>query len=198
MTATILMIRHAAHAHLGNVLSGRTAGGGLTDEGKGQARKLAQHLALEPLAEVVTSPVPRARETADEIARAHGITPQVAEELDEVDFGRWTGRRFDELEEDPAWTVWNEHRATAGAPNGETMMQVQQRMWSYAEELARHLPNRMVAVVSHCDTIRATIAAALGLSLDNLLRFDVPPASVSRLEVGKWGARLLSLNEVRT
>ena len=50
-------------------------------------------------------------------------------------------------------------------------------------------------MVSHCDIIRAIVATALGLSLDHIHRFEIGPASVSRLVVGSWGARVLSLNE---
>jgi broad specificity phosphatase PhoE len=53
----------------------------------------------------------------------------------------------------------------------------------------------MVVAVSHCDIIRGLIAYYLGLPLDNLLRFDIDPASVSRLMVGSWGARVISVNE---
>jgi broad specificity phosphatase PhoE len=52
-----------------------------------------------------------------------------------------------------------------------------------------------VALVSHCDIIRGIIAHYLGLPLDNLLRFDIDPASVSRIVVGDWGARVISVNE---
>lgn len=51
------------------------------------------------------------------------------------------------------------------------------------------------STVSHCDIIRGLIAYYLGLPLDNLLRFDIDPASVSRLVVGSWGARVMSMNE---
>ena len=197
MTATVLLIRHAAHAHLGHILSGRTAGGALTAEGREQAQRLAERLSQEPLAEVHASPVARARETAGEVARLHGLEPKVASELDEVDFGDWTGRSFDELAGDPAWAEWNENRAAAGAPRGEMMTDVQQRMTRYLQQLGRQMPDRVVALVSHCDTIRAAICGVLGLSLDQILSFEVPPASVSRIEVGDWGARLLTLNEVR-
>jgi broad specificity phosphatase PhoE len=50
-------------------------------------------------------------------------------------------------------------------------------------------------MVTHCDIIRAVIAHVLGLSLDHILRFDIDPASISRLAVGDWGAKILSLNE---
>lgn len=195
MTATILLIRHAAHAHLGHILSGRTAGGSLTAEGVLQARHIARHLADQPIAEVHSSPVLRAQETAGEIAAAQGLDLSSEPALDEVDFGEWTGKRFDELARDPAWQSWNDNRAQARAPEGETMLEVQQRIERHFKETAERLPGGIVAMVSHCDTIRAAIAGILGLSLDHLLRFDIAPASVSRIEVGDWGARVLSLNE---
>jgi broad specificity phosphatase PhoE len=63
------------------------------------------------------------------------------------------------------------------------------------EELAAEHSDQMIAAVSHCDIIRGVIAHYLGLPLDNLLRFDVDPASVSRVAVGNWGARIMTINE---
>ena len=63
------------------------------------------------------------------------------------------------------------------------------------EELAADHPDQVIAAVSHCDIIRGVIAHYLGLPLDNMLRFDIDPASVSRLVVGSWGARVMSVNE---
>jgi ribonuclease H / adenosylcobalamin/alpha-ribazole phosphatase len=63
------------------------------------------------------------------------------------------------------------------------------------ESVAADHGDRAIAVVSHCDIIRGAIAHYLGLPLDNLLRFDIDPASVSRLVVGSWGARVMSVNE---
>jgi probable phosphoglycerate mutase len=50
-------------------------------------------------------------------------------------------------------------------------------------------------MVTHCDIIRAVVARVLGLSLDHFGRFDIDPASCTRLAVGDWGAKVLSLNE---
>jgi broad specificity phosphatase PhoE len=63
------------------------------------------------------------------------------------------------------------------------------------EGLASNHPDQMIAAVSHCDIIRGVIAHYLGLPLDNMLRFDVGPASVSRIMVGNWGARVMTINE---
>ena len=195
MTATVLLIRHAAHGHLGHTLSGRTPGVPLSAEGRAQAAALARRLSDTPLAAVLTSPVARARETAAALVAPHGLTPEIAAELDEVDFGAWTGRRLAALAGDPAWNAWNAERSTARPPGGEPMAAAQARALACVEAAAARLPDATVALVSHADVIKAAVAHVLGLSLDRLLTFDVDPASVTRLVVGAWGARVVSLNE---
>jgi broad specificity phosphatase PhoE len=195
VTATLLLIRHAAHGHLGQVLSGRMPGVPLSVEGRVQAATLAMRLTATRLAAVLASPVERAHETAAAIAAAQGRTVEIAPALDEIDFGDWTGRRFDALDGDPAWAEWNTRRSTACPPGGETMAGAQARAWSCVREVAARFPGETVALVSHADVLKAVIAQVIGLSLDRLLTFDVDPASISQLVIGDWGARLVSLNE---
>jgi probable phosphoglycerate mutase len=195
VTATILLIRHAAHAHLDNILSGRTPGIPLSAEGRSQADKLARRLDGSPIDALHTSPVQRARETAEAIAARHDLTVETARALEELDFGDWAGCAFVELADDPRWGAWNARRETATAPNGESMVQAQLRAWAHVERTALSAPERTIAMVTHCDIIRAVIAKVLELRLDHIHRFDIGPASVSRLAVGSWGAKVLSLNE---
>ncbi|UYY58634.1 histidine phosphatase family protein [Sphingomonas sp. S2-65] len=196
MTATIFLIRHASHAHLGKILSGRLGGIGLTSSGISEAERLADHLRLHDLAAIQSSPVQRARETAAAIAAGRGLDVDVAEALDEIDFGDWTGSAFEALVGDPEWDRWNDSRATAAPPCGESMAAAQARVVAHLRALAGNHPSESVAVVTHCDIIRAALAHVLGLSLDDFHRFDVDPASVSRIAMGDWGARVLSINEV--
>ena len=195
MTATILLIRHAAHEHLGRVLSGRAPGMGLSAMGERQASALSDRLAPLRLAAIEASPVQRARQTAEAIAGPRGMTVVEAPALDEVDFGAWTGKSFAALAGEPDWTIWNEARDLARAPGGETMAEAQARAVAHIEGLARAYADAAVAIVSHCDIIRGVIAHYLGLGLDRLLSFDVDPASISRIAVGAWGGRVLSINE---
>jgi probable phosphoglycerate mutase len=196
VTATILLIRHAAHSHLGNILSGRTPDIALSQQGRSQASALAERLGTIRLDALHTSPVQRARETAAAIAAVHGgLVPRLTPALDELDFGDWAGRAFVELDGDPRWATWNETRSSAVAPNGESMAEAQARAWSHVEDTARAHAGQTVAMVSHCDVIRAVVARVLDLSLDHYGRFDVDTASVTRLAVGDWGAKILRLNE---
>ena len=75
------------------------------------------------------------------------------------------------------------------------MAEAVERATATLSRLAGDHAGEVIACVSHCDIIRGVIAFYLGLPLDNLLRFDVDPASVSRLAVGDWGARVMSMNE---
>jgi len=167
----------------------------LSKEGLEQAEVVADLLGVDPISAVYSSPRERAWYTARAIADQHEQQVAIADDLDEVDFGDWTGRSFDELEGDPEWDAWNSARSTARPPNGESMTEAVARSVSALEEIARNHPDQMIAAVSHCDIIRGVVAHYLGLPLDNMLRFDIDPASVTRVDVGSWGARILSINE---
>ncbi|MFN3943711.1 MAG: histidine phosphatase family protein [Allosphingosinicella sp.] len=195
MTATILLIRHAAHVELGRILSGRRRDVALSRDGLEQAEIVADLIAVQPIAAVYASPRERAYYTARAIAERYEQKVRIEDRLDEIDFGDWTGRAFAELEDDPAWRDWNAARGTARPPGGESMAEAADRAMGAIGGIAAAHAGETVAAVSHCDIIRGVIARCLGLPLDHLLRFDVDPASVSRIVVGDWGARVTSVNE---
>lgn len=192
MTATVLLIRHAAHVDLDRVLSGRRDGVALSDAGRTQAAMLGRRLAWRGLTRVECSPLERTRDTAAAIAAAAWLpSPVPVDALIELDMGEWTGRALDSFGDDPDWRAWNERRGTARIPGGEDMSEAQARIAGHF----RSLRDGTVAVVTHADMIRAAVAHVLGLPLDHLLRFAIDPASVTTLVTGDWGAKLLSLNE---
>lgn len=196
VAATLLFIRHAAHVHLDRKLSGRLPGVPLSEVGRTQAAALGRYLASDGLSAVECSPLDRTCETAEAIAAAAGLpSPTHAEALIEIDMGDWTGREIGGFGDEPAWTEWNERRGTARIPGGETMAEAQARIAGHIEELARDRDGETIALVTHSDMIKAAVAHVLGLPLDHLLRFEIAPASVTRMVVGDWGGKLLSLNE---
>ena len=90
----ILLIRHASHDLLGRELVGRRSGVTLSSAGSAEAEALAERLARHPISVVYASPRERAIETAKPIAERHRLDVHIAPELDEVDFGTWTGLSF--------------------------------------------------------------------------------------------------------
>lgn len=182
---TLLLIRHGrTGANTGGVLAGWSPGVGLDDEGRSQAAALAQRLRPVPLAAVVTSPLDRARETADGVlsGRPAPVPVHVDDRLGEVRYGDWTGQPLKHLAKQPLWKVVQAHPSAATFPGeaGESMAAMQAR----AVEAVRAWNGRLgedtvYAVVSHGDVIKAVLADALGLHLDLFQRIVVDPGSIS-------------------
>jgi len=195
MTATVLLIRHAEHVEFGRILSGRRRDVALSPQGLEQASILSDLLGTMAVAAVYSSPRERAWYTAREIAEPHELKVVAEDRLDEIDFGEWTGCSFAQLEGEPLWSEWNEQRGSARPPAGESMAEATERAFCFLTEAAAEHAGVTMIAITHCDIIRGIIARCLGLSLDNLLRFDVDPASVSRISIGNWGSRVMSVNE---
>jgi probable phosphoglycerate mutase len=185
------LVRHAAHARQGRTLVGRTLGIGLGDPARHQLAWLAQRLAGTAFAAAFSGPLERAVATAEVLARP--VT--VASELDEVDYGEWTGRTIDDLAADPLWQAWNGFRSGTRVPGGETMLEVQARALRLIDRLRQAHPTGRVLLVSHGDVLRAVLLHHLGLSTDRFASIEVDPGSLSILAVEPWGARVLRLNE---
>ncbi|WP_426958726.1 histidine phosphatase family protein [Muricoccus radiodurans] len=196
MATTLFLVRHAAHDRVHHVLCGRMPGVTLGETGRRQAAALGRRLAGEGISAVYTSPLERARETAAPIAARLGLAPRENPGLAEIDFGEWTGQRFDALAGDPRWDRWNTARATSRAPGGESMAEAQARAVAAVEGIGADHPEERVALVSHADVIKAVLASVMGLSLDAHDRFEVSPASVSAIAIWDGGGKVLSMNEV--
>ena len=192
MTTNFLFIRHGAHDLLGKRIAGRQPGVHLNALGKEQAERLGERLSLLPLDAVYSGPLERVRETAEPICRHFGLPLQVAEEFTEVDFGDWTNWTFEELANVSQWRQFNSFRSTTAAPNGELMLQIQARVLRKLTEL--RAAHQFVAIVSHGDVIRATLAHLLGVHLDSFHRIEIDPASLSLVEIGDDFVKVRLLN----
>jgi broad specificity phosphatase PhoE len=176
---TILLIRHGQTDAVDRYIAGTAEGTPLNAEGERQADRLAAALRDVPLAAVAASPLTRTRQTAEPIARVHGLDTRIVPGLLEFEFGDWTGARFSEVDFDPHWQRFNAVRSLVSPPGGELMLQVQQRVVSALLELAAACPDGCVAAVSHGDVIRAALMYFLGMPLDFVHRLEVAPASIS-------------------
>jgi broad specificity phosphatase PhoE len=189
-----LLIRHGHTPTVDRLISGRMAHIGLTPEGWAQAERLAERLACEHLDAILTSPLQRARETAEPLARRHGLSPRIEEGLNEIASGAWEGREFVDLEQDVAWRRFNTFRTGTRIPGGELIVEVQARMASTLERLRSAEPDARIALVSHGDPIKAVLCYYMGMPLDLMLRLEVATASVSRLRITADEAQILCIN----
>jgi broad specificity phosphatase PhoE len=195
---TFLLLRHAAHEWLGRGVAGRLPDVSLNEEGRAQAQALAEWLQASRIDAIYCSPQPRTRQTVAPLAARLGLEVEISSNLDEIDFGAWMGRTFEQLERDPGWDTWVNRRSMATPPGGEPFIDVQRRGLAELERAARLHPQQRVLLVSHGDVIKAVLAFYLAMSLDALERFDIAPVSVSVIEVGPGWSKVRLVNGVAT
>jgi probable phosphoglycerate mutase len=191
---TFALIRHAEHRLVGHTMVGRASGVRLSPEGVGQAERLAERLAGSSIGALYSSPLERAVHTAVAIAARVGVEVEVAEELNEIEFGAWTNRTLEDLRPVEEWRRFNLFRSGSEIPGGEMMVEVQGRMLRLIERLCRVHPEQAVALVSHGDVIKATLAHYLGVPLDLFHRIGISPASLSIVRIERYGPEVLLIN----
>jgi probable phosphoglycerate mutase len=189
-----LLIRHGHCDAVGHWLAGRRPGVLLNTTGQDEARALSEALRWVPLTAVYSSPLERAVGTAQPLANDHGLMIDTREALTDIDFGEWTGRTLAELADVPEWQAFNRHRQRASAPGGESLAEVQRRVVHELISLSRRHAGEMVAIVTHAEPIRCTLAAFDGVPLDAMLAVEISPAHVSTVALGPQFRRVLSVN----
>jgi broad specificity phosphatase PhoE len=191
-----LLIRHAQCDPVGSSIAGRLPGIHLNQVGRQEAERLAERLDGVALAGLYSSPLERAMETAQPIGVRQQLPVQILEELNEIDFGNWTGRSLAELDQLPDWRRFNSFRSGSRIPGGENMAEVLARALQAIDRLHQLHPDsaEIVGVVSHGDVLRLLIAHAMGSSPDLMQRLELSPASLSILELESYGPRLLLVN----
>lgn len=139
----------------------------LSADGRRQAERTREFFARKPLSGVISSPLRRARETAELIAEPHGLEVRLIEALREADVGLWEGRSWDQIErEDPeAYRLFRHDPGVHPYPGGENLMQVRQRVTPAFEQLVSGFLGREIVVVTHNVVNRAFLAGLLGLPL---------------------------------
>jgi probable phosphomutase (TIGR03848 family) len=189
--AVIHLVRHAPTPETGSKLTGRLPGVGLANDGRALARGAAELLRTPRLGAVYTSPIQRCRETAEIVAGPHDRTPQVLTDVQEVDFGKWQGRTLASLRKLKAWDQVVHHPSRMRFPDGESLLEAQQRAVAAIEGVAADHGRDHVAVCSHADIIKAVISHYLGQPLDLFQRILISPASVSTIHLGKAGGPMV-------
>jgi probable phosphoglycerate mutase len=137
----------------------------LNETGRGQAQRLAEELATEPIAAVYTSDLSRARETAEIVARSHGVPVRPLAALREIDVGEWGGLTWPELEARYPEGVLRHRETGRGWERGEAFDVMAERVVRAVREIAGDHPGETVLVVGHGGTIRSVLAHADGVDV---------------------------------
>ncbi|HEV8192798.1 MAG TPA: histidine phosphatase family protein [Ktedonobacterales bacterium] len=167
---------------------GQLPGIPLTDEGRRQAHQAAVALSALPLSAVVSSPLERARETAEIIAHGWGLPVRSDPRLMDTDVGAWAGRKIDEIaKNDPTWKAFLEKpdEPPAGV---ERLSDVQRRAIAVVDEIQRDDSlGQYVVLVAHADVLKLILGYYLKTPVTSIRYMNVGNASISALALPKEG-----------
>jgi probable phosphomutase (TIGR03848 family) len=197
----VVLIRHAhSSANASGVLSGRKSGIHLSEVGSKQAKDLAGRLGAISVRALRSSPLERCQETIAPWKKKYGaeIRLEIDEDLVEMDYGLWNGRKLRSLLKDPLWDTVQMQPSRVRFPKGEAMAAMQARAMSAVFRALETPGKGHVLLVSHGDILKAILASSLGLHLDEFQRFVVDPASISVLDFSPSKPRLLFMNDSRS
>ena len=155
----------------------------LTDLGVRQAVAAAKRLASAGLDVIVTSPLRRAVQTAEEVAAATGAPVLSDEGFRETDFGAWEGLTFAEVRERwPAeMAAWLADPAVA-PPGGESFTEVSERVTAALHRVLAARERQAVLIVSHVTPIKMLVARALLALPAALFRMHLDVAALSEID----------------
>lgn len=157
----------------------------LTERGRQQAHALADLVAAQEIDAVYTSPLSRARETAEIVAARTGLEPVALLELREVDTGSWSGLSRADVEArfPEGFTRWRS--GGSGWEDGESYEEMAERVIGALRTIAEDHPDGRVLIISHGGPIRAIHAAAEGVAIKDYrrLRPVEPNARLSAVAV---------------
>lgn len=171
----------------------------LSELGLRQAEALANRLANEKLEAIYSSPLQRARRTADAIARFHPkLEIQDDPALLEIHHGDWQGLYAPDVRERYAEALeeWRTFPTRSQMPNGESFSNILKRTLNFRERMCKtYQSDASIVVSTHDVVVKILIADALGMSMDRINRLWITNASISVVEYTNDLPFLVSLSE---
>jgi broad specificity phosphatase PhoE len=166
----VWLARHGEAHNPNNVLYARLPRIGLTPEGRRQALALAETLRSRPLVAVYSSPLLRARRTAETILSVHPELGRLRQDSDLIEVRTaWQGEPLEALEKID-WDFYTHPRQ----PGDDSLQAIHDRMQRWLRRMLKRYPGQEVVGVSHGDPILILVGALTGLALDPRHIFPKP------------------------
>jgi probable phosphoglycerate mutase len=193
----LILVRHGqSEANAAGLLVGRTDSA-LTELGKRQAAAIGAALAGKERrpGRIVTSPLSRARDTAEIVGTAlgSGVPSEVDERLIELDYGELEGRRPVDLS-GGEWSTWRSDSSWR-PPGGETLPELRDRLEPLWVALASEDAVDDVIAVTHVSPIKAAVAWVLGAGPEISWKLSLGVASITRISFSGQSPVLVSFGE---
>ncbi len=169
----------------------------LTVNGQNQVEQLAQKLTAHGLSYIYSSPLIRAKRTADSIASACGLTANPWPDLIEQDYGLWDGLCFSEVKRryDSEFQAWMNGDPGLAPPKGESLIDVHKRASRVVDQLkSKFTGGEKVALVAHAGFLQAVICCLVGTPLSNRWPYRLQTATYTWIEIQGDRASLTHLS----
>jgi len=156
----------------------------LNEAGLSQAKALIPPLMGRPITALYSSPLSRARQTAEVLAGALGLSVRLEPRLAELDQGELEGMPIDEIGSryNGFMEKWRLRPAEVRLPGGETLGELQERAWAAVEDIRRAHPEEAAAAVSHNLAISTVLCRILGIDLNGFRRVRQFNAALNLIE----------------
>jgi len=196
----IILVRHGeCEGNIKGMFRGRTDFP-LNERGLIQARDLALELKNFPIKYIYTSPLSRARQTAEAISQECGIEVKVEEQFNNIELGNWEGRFKKEIAElyPKEWELWVNNPEKLRMKGMETLYDVQMRTKACLDSLVSQHSGETLAIVTHRAVLKPLIAGCLNIASPYFWRIHLDTASYSLLSHKEGrGYCLLQLNQTK-
>jgi len=179
---SIIFLRHGqAKNNIERILTGRTPGIPLTDKGIEQAEKAAKFLEDMNISAIYSSPIERARHTAEIVGKHNSIDVIIDDRLIELDMGKFTGVPYDEIFSTHGNVFMKFYNGELEiAHNGvETFAEVKKRILGIVDHVIENHPDQNVVLVTHMDPIKAMLSTVVDLTAENLFELIIANASLN-------------------
>jgi broad specificity phosphatase PhoE len=194
----VILVRHGETAWN---KAHRMQGGGsdtpLNETGNRQKELIALRLKAENIQGIYCSPLQRAMDTANAIARYHSLEVMVEPALREIDIGEFEGASVFDIgrQMDEVLTTGYSGETAPTMPGGESLKDVQTRVWGTLQGLVSRYSGGNVVVVSHYFAILTVICSVLNIPMTQIGRFRMNPGTISTVAFDGAIPRLLSFND---
>ena len=201
----VVLIRHAhSEANAKGILSGRISGVHLSDTGRSQAEELITRLGKFKVSSLRISPLERCAQTIGPWWSAVGqnynreVSIVKDQNLIEVDYGRWSGKKLALLSKDRLWKTVQNTPSAMYFPGGEGLAAMQERAMRVVHSASAVKRKGSCVLVTHGDVIKSIVVSALGMHLDSFQRIVIDPASVTIIDFNSDKPRIILLNDSRS
>ncbi len=197
----IIFLRHGqAKNNTDRILAGRTEGVPLTDTGVEQAEHTAQLLENMNVSAIYSSPIQRAKHTAEIVGKHNSLDVTIDDRLIELDMGKFTGMPYDEIFTSHGNVFMKFYNGELEiAHNGvETFSEVKKRVLGIVDHVIENHPDENVVLVTHMDPIKAMLSTIVDLSPTNLFELIIANASLCIFREKERKFSLSGLNIMNT